>query len=73
MLSHWEMDDFVVMQQKKQTEQDVYSTGTYILVFIFGGLCEKRAVPLRIRLSSLPLFQDEKTMTMFNVLNLVDA
>jgi len=40
MLSHWEMDDFVVMQQKKQTEQDVYSTGTYILVLILGAMWE---------------------------------
>jgi hypothetical protein len=27
-VSNWGMNGFVVMQQKKQTEQDVYSTGT---------------------------------------------
>jgi len=43
------------------------------LVFIFGGLCEKDAVQIRIRLLSLLLFQDEKTVTTFKESNLVDA
>jgi len=47
--------------------------GHKVLVFIFGGLCVKDAVQLRIRLLSLPLFQDEKTVTTCNVSNLVDA